>query len=215
LRKTIYIFRHGETDYNRQGIVQGSGVDAPLNDKGHLQAEAFFRCYQHIRFDLAMTSALRRTHQTAAPFLAMGLPWEQCCDLNEISWGILEGQSATPETRARFREVTQSWQAGDLNRAMPGGESAREMCSRVTRFIEYLKARHERNILVCSHGRVMRCLIAMLKDGTPSTMEHYHHYNTGLYLVHWRDKNFHFEAENDVRHLDALDKAASKRVKRE
>ncbi|MCY7358013.1 MAG: histidine phosphatase family protein, partial [Rudanella sp.] len=32
--KRIYIIRHGETDYNRRGVVQGSGVDADLNEMG-------------------------------------------------------------------------------------------------------------------------------------------------------------------------------------
>lgn len=46
MTKYIYILRHGETDYNRRGIVQGSGVDAELNEYGRLQAEAFFRYYR-------------------------------------------------------------------------------------------------------------------------------------------------------------------------
>ena len=41
-KKTIYLIRHGETDFNRQGIVQGSGVDSDLNELGLAQAEAFF-----------------------------------------------------------------------------------------------------------------------------------------------------------------------------
>ena len=48
--KEIYIIRHGETDYNRQGIVQGQGVDTSLNDLGRRQASAFFEHYRHIDF---------------------------------------------------------------------------------------------------------------------------------------------------------------------
>ncbi|EJF08716.1 histidine phosphatase family protein, partial [Pontibacter sp. BAB1700] len=32
--KKIYLIRHGQTDFNLQGIVQGSGVDASLNELG-------------------------------------------------------------------------------------------------------------------------------------------------------------------------------------
>jgi bisphosphoglycerate-dependent phosphoglycerate mutase len=39
--KDIYLIRHGETDYNRLGVVQGSGIDADLNDLGRRQAQAF------------------------------------------------------------------------------------------------------------------------------------------------------------------------------
>ncbi|MEM6877731.1 MAG: histidine phosphatase family protein, partial [Bacteroidota bacterium] len=34
LKQTVYIVRHGQTDYNLRGIVQGSGVDSSLNDTG-------------------------------------------------------------------------------------------------------------------------------------------------------------------------------------
>jgi probable phosphoglycerate mutase len=40
LKKIIYIIRHGETELNKLGIVQGRGVDSELNDKGRDQADA-------------------------------------------------------------------------------------------------------------------------------------------------------------------------------
>jgi probable phosphoglycerate mutase len=58
-KKTIYLIRHGETDFNRQGIVQGSGVDSDLNELGRAQAEAFFQSYQNVNFDKVYTSALK------------------------------------------------------------------------------------------------------------------------------------------------------------
>ena len=70
---TLYIIRHGETEYNRQGIVQGSGVDGDLNQMGRKQAHFFYRYYQHIHFDYIVTSVLKRTHQTVEPFLLRGL----------------------------------------------------------------------------------------------------------------------------------------------
>ncbi|HYG15236.1 MAG TPA: histidine phosphatase family protein, partial [Bacteroidia bacterium] len=41
-KKTIYLVRHGETEFNRMGIVQGSGVDSELNETGRKQADLFF-----------------------------------------------------------------------------------------------------------------------------------------------------------------------------
>lgn len=49
--KDIYIVRHGQTDYNLKGIVQGSGVDASLNDTGREQAAAFHKAYGNYPFD--------------------------------------------------------------------------------------------------------------------------------------------------------------------
>ena len=49
--KDIYLIRHGETEYNRMGVVQGSGIDADLNELGNRQAKAFFDHYQHLELD--------------------------------------------------------------------------------------------------------------------------------------------------------------------
>jgi broad specificity phosphatase PhoE len=62
-KKSIYLIRHGETDFNRRGVVQGSGVDSLLNEWGEAQAAAFFNAYQHVPFDKIYTSDLKRTHQ--------------------------------------------------------------------------------------------------------------------------------------------------------
>lgn len=67
-KKTIYIIRHGETDYNKQGIIQGGGIDSSLNELGRRQAQQFYQAYHHIQFDRIYTSELKRTHQSVAPF---------------------------------------------------------------------------------------------------------------------------------------------------
>ena len=51
MTKKIYITRHGQTDFNKKGIVQGSGVDSDLNETGRLQAEAFFKKFKDHPFD--------------------------------------------------------------------------------------------------------------------------------------------------------------------
>ncbi len=67
--KDIYLIRHGETDYNRMRVVQGSGIDADLNELGKRQAQAFFEHYQNLALDKIYTSALRRTHQSVKGFI--------------------------------------------------------------------------------------------------------------------------------------------------
>ena len=49
--KNIFILRHAETDFNKRGVVQGSGIDAPLNDTGKAQARAFYTRYKNYPFD--------------------------------------------------------------------------------------------------------------------------------------------------------------------
>ncbi|HCZ37344.1 MAG TPA: histidine phosphatase family protein, partial [Cytophagales bacterium] len=67
--KKIYLIRHGQTDFNLKGIVQGSGVDSSLNAKGMAQAQAFFEMYKHIKFDKIYTSTLKRTRESVSGFI--------------------------------------------------------------------------------------------------------------------------------------------------
>jgi phosphoserine phosphatase len=197
----IFFLRHAETELNKKGIVQGSGVDADLNETGRNQARAFYEAYSHLEFDLVVTSALKRTHQTAEGFIQRGIPWVSNAQINEISWGEHEGQAPSPEQTARFKTMIEAWQAGDLHVSMPGGESALQLQKRIREFIDWLLQRPEKLILVVTHGRALRCLITELKGIGPGDMEGTPHSNTGLYLVHYRDGSFHFEAENDTSHL--------------
>ncbi len=202
---TLYILRHGETEFNRLGIVQGSGVDTELNDTGHDQARAFFEVYQDIDFQLVVTSNLRRTHQTVHRFLEKEIPWIRTPDINEICWGDHEGQLATPERTAVFRTMINEWCDGNLDASLPNGETAAQLMVRVRRFIDWIKTRREKRILVATHGRTLRCLVAMLKGLDIGEMESVSHSNTGLYIVHFQNDAFIFEVENDTSHLENVE----------
>jgi broad specificity phosphatase PhoE len=198
---TIHIIRHGETAYNRLGMVQGSGIDSDLNETGQAQARAFYEYYRDQDFQLVVTSGLKRTHQTAGLFIADGLPWIQDTDINEISWGEHEGLVGTPERIAEYEKTITAWQSGDYDASLPGGETARQLGERVQRFIDWIKQRPEQRILVCTHGRTMRALISLLKGRPLSQMEGTPHHNTGCYIVQIKPDGIHFELENDIRHL--------------
>ncbi len=213
MEKEIYILRHGETDLNRQGIIQGSGVDAGLNEKGRQQAQAFFNYYQYIDFEVVMTSALKRTHQTVASFLKLNIPCEQFPDINEIGWGIHEGKQNTSAMHQKFLAVTRAWQAGNFDAKLEGAESANELATRIHHFVEALKIRREKTILVCSHGRAMRCMMCVLKGLHLGEMERVNHANTGLYKVLWNGKGFVFELENDLRHLAGRESEKSEKMR--
>jgi broad specificity phosphatase PhoE len=198
----LYIIRHGETDYNLQGIVQGSGVDTDLNDTGRNQAQLFYAKYAAIPFEIAIVSRLKRTWQTVQPFTEKGLPMLVDTRLNEINWGTHEGKKSTPESRIDYRRASTSWKNGDYTDRTELGESAEELAARLTDFIEDLKLRSEKNLLLATHGRTLRCLICLLKGEPISNMDQYDHYNTGLVLAHYDTENgMTVSLENDVSHL--------------
>src|ERR1700750_3119726 len=105
MTKILYIVRHGQTDLNKQGIVQGRGRDTNLNDEGGRQANDFFNAYQSVPFDKIYVSALKRTQQSVQQFIDLGIPYEKLSGLDELAWGIYEGQPSTPATKNAFLKL--------------------------------------------------------------------------------------------------------------
>ena len=200
-KKQIYIIRHGETELNRLKIIQGQGMDAPLNAQGRKQAQAFYDYYKSEGFDVVLTSKLIRTQQTVAPFIKQGLPTEQFAELNEINWGVHEGKKPDKALNNIYLHLIKDWQNGNFDARPREGESAADLARRLRKFVEQLKTRKEQKILVCSHGRAMRCLMCVLKDQDLKEMENYKHSNTGLYKIIFSNNEFTFELENDTRHI--------------
>jgi broad specificity phosphatase PhoE len=110
--KHIYLIRHGQTDYNLKGIVQGRGVDSELNTTGKQQARLFFEHYQHVPFEAVLTSTLKRTHQTVEPFLASGHQHQVKVELDEIDWGIFEGVEHDAILQGAYHNIIQSMGSG-------------------------------------------------------------------------------------------------------
>ncbi|SDY34164.1 histidine phosphatase family protein [Hymenobacter psychrophilus] len=200
--KKIYLIRHGQTDFNVRGIVQGSGIDSSLNEAGRRQAARFFAAYSHVSFDKVYTSLLRRTHESVAGFLDLGLPHEAHGGLNEIGWGTREGTRITPEEDEEYHRVLQDWHAGRTASALEGGESPDEVAARQRPFIELLTGRpHEQTVLVCMHGRAMRVLLCQLLHYPLSQMENFEHHNLGLYELEYTNSLFTVRNFLDTKHL--------------
>ncbi len=80
IQKTLYIVRHGQTDLNKQGIVQGRGMNTDLNDEGRKQAALFFNAYKDVPFNKIYISELKRTQQSIQQFIDLGIPYKNCQD---------------------------------------------------------------------------------------------------------------------------------------
>ncbi|MDP1726471.1 MAG: histidine phosphatase family protein [Bacteroidota bacterium] len=201
--KLLYIIRHGETDYNRLGIVQGSGVDMPLNELGKQQAQKFYQFYKSIRFKMIYTSALIRTQQSVLPFIEVGRRYEAHAALNEISWGIFEGKPQSAEERAVYWDIVNEWKKGNYNAKIKDGESALELQNRQKLFINFLmKQAHEDCVLICMHGRAMKSMLCALMKEPLSEMEKYEHSNFCLYLVETDGENARILKHKDTSHFD-------------
>lgn len=199
--KQLYIIRHGETDYNKQGIVQGSGVNSSLNEVGKQQALQFFQKYRAIKFDYIYTSTLKRTHETAQHFINLGATWRVRGELREIGWGIHEGKKATKESAKEYKALTEAWRNGDFDARLEDGESIAEVKNRLEKFLDEIRKTDFEKVLICSHGRTLRCLMCLLNQEHLREMDKYGHRNTSLSIANMIGEQFEIILQDDISHL--------------
>jgi probable phosphoglycerate mutase len=159
-RPPIYFVRHGETDWNVQGLIQG-WTDTPLNGKGHVQADAVARALLNVPGfspDFAfVVSPLQRARQTMGYIAgALALEPQQISiepAVTELGFGVWEGKPfwelkaspvypAHPEDRYFWRP--------------DAGESYEDGHARINQWLDTL----DRPTVVVAHGAIGRCLIA-------------------------------------------------------
>ena len=202
--KKIYIVRHGQTDFNLNNIVQGSGVNSSLNDRGLAQGKAFFDTYKHLAFEKIYTSALKRTHESVQQFIDLGIPYEALVGLNEISWGTKEGHKITPSEDEYYHYMLKQWQLGETSLKIEKGESPDDVTARMRPALDYIMRQEEDLILICMHGRAIRILLCMLLNYPLQSMDMFEHSNLCLYVVNFTGSMFSVESYNNTDHLRSL-----------
>ena len=179
-RRLIFLFRHGETDWNRDGRLQGR-VDVPLNATGLAQAEALARELAPRRLEAILSSDLLRAWTTGRIVAeALGVPIFAAEGLRETSVGEAEGL-LWAEAKDRFGEgLTQRWYTDD-DVAFPGGETGRATRTRgLAALRRFAAASPCRRIGVSTHGAMIRQLMRhALPPGSAPTPTH----NTVLYIL--------------------------------
>lgn len=204
--KTLYIVRHGQTELNRLGIVQGRGRDTDLNEEGKKQAYLFYNDYKHVPFDKIYISALRRTQQSIQPFIDLDIPYEKLPGLDELAWGIYEGQPSTPATKAAFLQIMRDWMDGKLDSKFEGGESPNEVKARQLEALDVIMSHpEEKNVLICMHGRAMRLFLCILTGKPLTEMDNFPHQNLVLYKVTFDGEKFEIADFNNALHLKSLE----------
>jgi len=204
-RKKIYLIRHGQTDFNLKGVVQGSGIDAPLNATGQAQAKAFFDVHQSVSFDQVYYSGLIRTKQSVQNFLDLSIPSTSLPDLNEISWGKYEGTPMTPEDGEYYKRMLSQWKQGNLDYCIEGGESPNEVAVRMRSGIKSILEGPGETVLVCMHGRAMRIFLSVILNFDLRFMDNFEHHNLCLYLLEQLpDETFVLIKHNSQDHLKIL-----------
>jgi probable phosphoglycerate mutase len=151
----LVLVRHGETDWNAQGRIQGQ-LDIPLNNTGLAQADAVGARLRGEGFDAIYSSDLERAMQTARPVVQIGGPAiRRESRLRERHFGALQGLTAE-EAQTRQSQVWQAYRARGPEHDLGGGESLAGFSRRVVDFVdEVLQAHAGGRILLVSHGGVL------------------------------------------------------------
>jgi broad specificity phosphatase PhoE len=167
--RRIYVLRHGETEWNAKGKIQGGGFDIPLNENGRTQAMAVKKAMEDIPLTLVASSTLSRARETA-DILREGHPaCQRILDagFKEMSFGEFEGLAAhslelDPKVKSRFKRIGEEIKH-DIEAKFPGGgESTAEVEKRSTKALDKILQDfpEEKHIAVVSHGRTNKVLLA-------------------------------------------------------
>lgn len=204
---TLYFVRHGETEYNRLRIMQGRLIDSTLNATGRSQAEALARRLADVRFDVIISSALRRAIETADAVARRhgSVARKRLPDLDEMNWGILEGKPWSDRLAATIEDVNVQWAQGRYDYRIGRGESILDVQARAVRAVDHILDRHAgENVLVITHGRFLRVLLATVLDCGLERMDDFRHANTGVNILTHFDGRFEYSLLNCTEHLEAL-----------
>ncbi|HOL11394.1 MAG TPA: histidine phosphatase family protein [Bacillota bacterium] len=201
---TVYLIRHGQTLANREGILQGH-LDAPLSEYGKRQAELVGKALSTANIDTIYSSDLDRARKTAEA-IAKYHDLEPILDprLREIHCGSLQGKTME-ESKRLYPEFFESLKEDPLNTPRPGGgESYIDLHQRsVDAFEDILKKHPESNVVIVTHGGVVRCLLAyaqgMLPDPSSPTPD-----NASISVISFKDGKLQVEKINDISHLAEL-----------
>jgi broad specificity phosphatase PhoE len=159
---TLYFVRHGRTEWNRQGRLQGRGGYGLLPE-GFADAERTAAALEEKQLDVLYSSDQQRALETAQVIRTrLGLPRiRRSGALREMDYGRMQGRSDD-----EVRKLCPLWRS-DATFVFPGGESFHQVQKRAFGWLERILKRHPKGSLgVVSHGGWLRTLFAGLK-GVP------------------------------------------------
>ena len=165
----ILLARHGQTDDNAAGRLQGSR-DSSLNDRGRREARELAAAASAEEIAALYTSGLRRARETAAIVgEIVGLEPRVDDRLAESRRGAWEGRRLDDIAREE-PELWAAWRRAGPGFRFPGGESLAEHAERVAAALDAIRGGPLPALAIC-HGGTIRCAYAA---GHPRGLDAFH-----------------------------------------
>ncbi|VDN50898.1 unnamed protein product [Dracunculus medinensis] len=165
LPRSIYLTRHGESEYNRFGRLGG---DSPLSENGHKYARKLHEYFKNIPGDLRIWSSQKiRAVQTAQELSSLAAHVEYLKVLDEIDAGICEGLTYE-DFKWRYPRQFAERDRDKYHYRYPSGESYEDLVARLEPVIMELE--RQSNVLVVSHQAILRCILAYFDNKNRSEL---------------------------------------------
>jgi broad specificity phosphatase PhoE len=178
---TVYLARHGETEWSRIGRRQGR-LDAPLTVEGLAEVDRVAAMLASLPIDALFSSPLARASSTAAIYgEALGLSVVLLDDLQEIDHGEMSGLTRA-EIDAAYPGEFERRSTNHYSWRFPGGESYEDADGRAFRAIDAILATST-SPLVVSHEMIGRMLLRNLLELTPAEALEFRHPHGAIYAV--------------------------------
>jgi len=165
--RRVVLLRHGQTDYNVAGRMQGH-IDSHLSEVGRAQAVQAAPVLATMHFDRIISSDLRRAVDTAGIVAeAIGLPVKFDARLRETHLGEWQGRGVA-EVDADYPGQISDWRS-DPRWTPPGGESRVDVVARSLPVVEEIDDEFadepgEQSLLLVAHGGMIAGMVSGLLD---------------------------------------------------
>jgi len=163
LGPTIWLIRHGETEWSKSGQHTGT-TDIALTELGRMQAAALAPLLATQKFDLVLTSPMQRAIDTCR-LAGLGDQAQIEPELHEWNYGIYEGRKT-----ADIRAEVPDWSV--WTSPIPEGENVAQIGARAQALIERLLSGGTGQIALFSHAHFLRTLAAVWATGAPALGAH-------------------------------------------
>ncbi len=196
----LYFMRHGETVWNTERRYQGM-TDIELSEEGLRQAECAAKRFKNIKIDKIYASPLKRAMKTAEKIAAeKGLEIISEDDFREIHFGEWEGKTV-PELTEKYGESYTNFIREPHKYGFPGEGSVENVINRIKPGIDRLIAEDEGNVLIVSHGGIIRLMIMYIMGLDSSWFTKMWINNTGVSIVEIKNDRRLLLTLNDSAHL--------------
>ena len=196
----LYFMRHGETVWNTERRYQGM-TDIELWEEGLRQAECAAKRFKNIKIDKIYASPLKRAMKTAEKIAAeKGLEIISEDDFREIHFGEWEGKTVS-ELTEKYGESYTNFIREPHKYGFPGEGSVENVINRIKPGIDKLIAEDEGNVLIVSHGGIIRLMIMYIMGLDSSWFTKMWINNTGVSIVEIKNDRRLLLTLNDSAHL--------------